>query len=144
MGTVVCYITTRHVRGFPGVLRDLLACQEPTQLQPLADSALQLVGQMLSPLGFQHKDKAIQLRGLAIALWNKVVSMKPGGTLMLSLNAQCKQPAILTSASQLVQRMALLFFTHVVRHIACATVLLSCPDNELESLIKKQITVSAS
>ena len=74
---------------FPGILRDLLACNEAGQLQPMADRALQLVG----PLGSQSKDKAIQLRGLAIALWNKAVSMKSGGNLVLSLNAQRKKMA---------------------------------------------------
>ena len=72
-------------------MRDLLACNEASQLQPLADRALQLVGQLLSPLGSQNKDKAIQLRGMAIALWNKAVSMKSGGNLVLSLNAQSKK-----------------------------------------------------
>ena len=75
-----------YLSRFLGILRDLLACNEASQLQPLADRALQLVG----PLGSQSKDKAIQLRGLAIALWNKAVSMKSGGNLVLSLNAQRK------------------------------------------------------
>ena len=92
MKIVLCH----YLERFAGILRDLLACNEASQLQPLADRALQLVGQLLSPLGSQNKDKAIQLRGLAIALWNKAVSMKSGGNLVLSLNAQRKKPNIAT------------------------------------------------
>ena len=134
----MCYYPAR----FPGVLRDLLACNEASQLQPLADRALQLVGQLLSPLCSQSKDKAIQLRGLAIGLWNKAVSMKSGGNLVLSLNAQRKQPNY--SCASFENKMSILLVAHVVRHIACTTVILSCPDDEVEAFIKKQITVSGS
>ena len=40
--------------------------------------------------------------------------------------------------------MGSLFVAHVVRHIACTTVILSCPEDEVETFIKKQVTVSGS